>query len=283
MTTTTLTTAYQYCRDITVQHYENFPVASGLLPASIRKHVYPIYAFARYADDLADELQDKTALLDWREMLHQSVSGHASHPIFIALSDTIQKFDLPIALFDDLLKAFLQDMEKTHYRDMGELRHYCKHSANPVGRLILLLHGYRSDKLFQYSDDICTALQLTNFWQDVMIDIDKDRVYIPESYLARYNLSVDTIKNGLVDKQFRSMVAELVSETEMLFEQGRPLLSHLKKRLRWELKLTIMGGESILNKIKDVDYDVLHFHPKLSKRDWAKVVIQSIYKSSVYK
>ena len=273
-----LSKAYQYCRDTTVQHYENFPVASVLLPASIRKHVYPIYAFARYADDLADEAQDKAALLDWREKLHSSLNGRASHPIFIALADTIQKFELPVELFDDLIKAFLQDLEKTQYRDTAELRQYCKCSANPVGRLILLLHGYRDDKLFQYSDNICTALQLTNFWQDVMIDIGKDRVYIPESRLARYGFSTDTIRNRRFDDTFRSMMAELVNETGQLFEQGRPLLSHVKKRLKWELKLTIMGGESILNKIKAANYDVLHFRPKLSKSSWVGLAFRSIFK-----
>ncbi len=278
MKTSGLNKAYQYCRDITVQHYENFPVASFLLPASVRKHIYPIYAFARHADDLADEKQDKAALLDWRKKLHNSVNGHASHPVFIALSNTIQRFELPVALFDDLIKAFLQDLEKTQYRDLPELRQYCNYSANPVGRLILLLHGYRDDKLFQYSDDICTALQLTNFWQDVMIDIGKDRVYIPESCLARYGFSRDTIRNKRFDEEFGAMMSELVDETERLFERGRSLLSHINKRLKWELKLTIMGGESILNKIKANDYDVLHFRPKLSKGNWARLAFRSIFK-----
>src|SRR5215213_4544846 len=179
--------AYKYCEKLAKAHYENFPVGSLLIPKRLRKHFYSIYAFARTADDFADEgyehgerAEERIAKIhEWGRMLKQALCGQASHPIFIALAETQARFDLPPDLFEDLLSAFAQDVTRTRYESFEQLLDYCDRSANPVGRLILLLFGHKDEGLHQMSDSICTALQLANHWQDVGIDLRKDRVYLP--------------------------------------------------------------------------------------------------------
>lgn len=276
--TLTLEQAYQYCKEVTLSHYENFPVASVLLPRKVRRHIYPIYAFARYADDLADEAADKTALLAWKSLLHQSPQERIAHPVFLALSDTVQKFNLPIALFDNLISAFLQDLEKNRYQSLAEVLEYCRNSANPVGRIILLLHGYRDERLFQYSDHICTALQLANFWQDVSIDLQKDRIYIPQDILQQYGLNEYALFKKPYDDKIKGALKSLTQVTRELFLQGIPLLTHLRGRLKWELKFTILGGLAILKKIEEIDYNVLQTRPVLRKGDWLKIAANVITK-----
>ncbi len=263
--------AYKVCKDITVNHYENFPVASRLLPASSRKHIYPIYAFARHADDLADEYNDREGLFEWRERLHSCLEDPGGHPIFIALADTIRKYDLPISLFDDLLTAFLQDTEKGRYDSMEEVLAYCRYSANPVGRIILHLHGYKDDSLMRYSDHICTALQLANFWQDVKVDIKKNRIYIPQDMLQQYNIPEKDIAEKHFSENFAQLMAALVVDTRQIFTSGEPLLQHLRGRLKWELKFTYRGGVTILDKIEEIGYNVLSQRPVINKIDWLKI------------
>ncbi len=263
--------AYSYCKEITTRHYENFPVASVLLPRALRKHIYPIYAFARHADDLADEHNDRPGLLEWREQLHRSIAGDAEDPIFLALADTMEKFDLPGKLFDDLISAFLQDLEKSRYQDLDDLDNYCERSANPVGRLILLLHGYRDEQLFAYSDHICTALQLTNFWQDVTVDLKKNRIYVPGNYLEQFHVMEAEFYEATASPNFVSLMTALVAETRQRFRAGLPLLRHLHRRLRWELTFTVAGGMAILSKIEQNGFNVLQSRPTLSKTDWLKI------------
>lgn len=272
----TLDRAYRVCREITASHYENFPVASLLLPAKIRRHVYPIYAFARHADDLADEAGDRDALLQWREFLYQSSQETPGHPIFMALTDTMRKFDLPLSLFDDLLSAFLQDLEKNRYADLPELLEYCRYSANPVGRIILLLHGYREEQLFVYSDAICTALQLANFWQDLSIDLQKNRLYIPRSFLEAYRIDEEALFQKVSHDNFREMLKALIETTRGLFRQGLPLLRRIRGRLKWELKFTVMGGLAVLDKIEKLDYNVLQYRPALTRGDRARIAIKGV-------
>jgi len=273
--------AYQYCKEVTLSHYENFPVASVLLPKKIRRHIYPIYAFARHADDLADETADKIALLEWRGLLHQSSQEKIAHPVFLALSDTIQKFNLPIALFDDLISAFLQDLEKNRYENLAELLAYCRNSANPVGRIILFLFGYRDEQLFQYSDHICSALQLTNFWQDIQLDLKKDRIYVPQDILQQYGLNEYVLFKKPYDDKIKAVLKTLTQVTRELFLQGIPLLAHLRGRLKWELKFTVLGGLEILKKIEEMDYNVLEIRPVLRKGDWLKIAANAITKRTV--
>jgi len=268
--------AYNYCQKITKDHYENFPVASVMIPTTLRKHVYAIYAFARHADDLSDEKHDMDGLIRWRQMLHESLAEEAKHPIFVALSDTINKFNLPVELFDKLITAFQQDLEKNRFQNFDELFDYCDNSANPVGRIILRLNGYSDDVLFQYSDYICTALQLTNFWQDVKIDIKKNRIYIPEKLRVEYNVNESQIEKGDFSDNFRNLMVELVSKTSALFDKGIPLLQMVSGRLKWELKFTINGGLAILSKIRHIDYNVLRIQPLLNKLDWTKITLNLV-------
>jgi len=270
-----LASDYHYCREITLSHYENFPVASFLLPKSVRVHVYPIYAFARHADDLADEYHDREGLLEWRVRLRRSVTPgeKPEHPIFRALAHTIRSADLPLQLFDDLLTAFLMDLDKNRYNDLPELLHYCRFSANPVGRLILQLSGYREEKLFRYSDAICTALQLTNFWQDVRRDAAKGRIYLPQKFLRKFNISEKEINEGRYTPAFAAMLQELIAFTRQTFYQGLPLLKNVSLRLKWELKLTLTGGLRILQKIEQMDGDVFSRRPALIKIDWLLILL----------
>ena len=272
----TLDQAYQICREITISHYENFPVASRLLPAQSRKHIYPIYAFARHADDLADEAGDREGLLAWREMLHRCLREAVGHPIFQALADTIRRFELPVELFDDLLSAFLQDIDQQRYPDMAALLDYCRRSANPVGRIILYLHGYRDTRLMTCSDDICTALQLTNFWQDVQVDITKSRIYIPQDWLARYRVSEDSIIRRRHSREFAALMEALLKHTRRRFASGKPLLAQVQRRLRWELRFTVGGGLRILDKIEQNDYNVLEKRPILNKGDWLLIALRTL-------
>lgn len=256
---------------IAQNHYENFPVASFLIPAKLRKHVYAVYAFARHADDLSDEKHDREGLVQWKIRLHESVNGSAQHPIFIALSDTIHQFDLPLELFDRLLAAFEQDLDKNRFKDFDELFAYCENSANPVGRIVLLLNGYRKEELFGYSDHICTALQLTNFWQDVRIDIQKNRIYLPQDYMEKHHVTEEQIRNGIFDDRFRRLMISLVEEARQLFGKGMPIVENVAGRLRWELKFTIMGGLTILDRIAKINYNVLQNRPALNKLHWAGI------------
>src|SRR5262245_36332982 len=186
--------SYQYCEQLARSHYENFPVGSVLIPKQLRKHFYAIYAFARIADDFADEgysqayteLDRLRWLAQWQQMLTDSLAGHANHPVFVALTETRERFDLPDALFLDLLSAFTQDVSVRRYESFDQLLDYCRRSANPIGRLILLLFGIREQREHAWSDQLCTALQLANHWQDVAVDLEKDRIYLPQEDMARF-------------------------------------------------------------------------------------------------
>src|SRR5689334_18273189 len=247
--------AYQFCEQLARSHYENFPVGSLLVPKPLRKHVYSIYAFARTADDFADEGYEDSgltetarlaALDDWQRKLEDSYAGKADHPVFIALASTVKELNLPIKLLSDLLSAFRQDVTKRRYGNFDEVLDYCTRSANPVGRLILLLFDYRNEQLHQLSDRICTALQLANFWQDVAVDIGKDRVYLPEDEMARFGVSIDDLRTGRFSDRYAALLKYQVDRTWELFKQGRPLPEAVRGRLKYELRLTWYGGTRIL-------------------------------------
>jgi len=272
-----LAKAYQHCCDIAKSHYENFPVASFLMPKKIRKHVCAIYAFARHADDLSDIHKDRAGLLKWREQLYDLEKNLPSNQIFVALRDTIQKFDIPIELLDHLLEAFIMDLEKNRYENLNELFKYCRYSANPIGRMVLLLHGYRDKERFDYSDQICTALQLTNFWQDVSKDVKIDRIYVPEDYFIEFQVKESQIERTEFDDNFKKMISNLLNETYIIFSKGLPLLEKVQGRLKWELFFTMKGGIAILDKIKKNDYNVLVRRPTLRKFDWLKILLSLLF------
>jgi squalene synthase HpnC len=260
--------AYAACLRIAHEHYENFPVASRLVPPAIRPHVAAIYAFARGADDIADE-PGPTA--DQRLVQLDEWSAHLRQPprtdVFRALADTRARFDLPIDLFDDLLSAFKQDVQKTRYATWDEVFDYCRRSANPIGRLVLRLSGVRRADADAWSDAVCTALQLTNFWQDLAIDWGRGRLYVPESVWTATGARLDELNPGGLTPAWRQALAECSHVTDTLFQQGRPVCDVLTGRLRYELRATWLGGVRILDRVREVDYDVFRQRPTLGGRD----------------
>jgi len=277
----TVPQAFQFCEKLTRDHYENFPVASLLVPGDRRRYIYSIYSFARIADDYADEPGLTTAermdsLTEWEEQLIDAYRGHAHHPVFIALRETVDRFEIPIELFQSLLRAFRSDVTTHRYESFEEVLAYCENSANPVGRLILLLFNYRSDSTLELSDSICTALQLTNFWQDVSVDLQKDRVYIPLDDIREFGYSEEELFQRTFTGAFKDLMCYEVDRTRQLFVEGRPLLAEVGRDLRTELRLTWNGGTRILRKIEEAEYDVLSQRPKLSFTDKASLLISSL-------
>ena len=280
--------AFEYCERLSRSHYENFPVGSVLIPKHLRKHFYSIYAFARIADDLADEgygeehvERERLELLEeWRLMLLESRAGRARHPVFVALAQTASEFDLPPALFEDLLSAFAQDVSVRRYQRFDQLLDYCRRSANPIGRLILLLFGYRDEQRHRWSDDICTALQLTNHWQDVAVDLEKDRVYLPEEDLSRFDVSVDDLKRRDASSAFRSLMSFEVARARALFDRGKPLCTSVSGRLGLELRSVWLGGVRILERIEEIGYDVFANRPVITSRDKLKILLVAASKRS---
>jgi phytoene synthase len=280
-----LADAYAQCTALATSHYENFPVGR-LVPAAVRPHVHAIYAFARTADDIADEgyadprlprpesgilsVEDRLRQMDeFRGQLDAMLQGHpldARHAwIFAALADTVKKIDLPPSLFYDLLSAFTQDITKRRYLNFPEVLDYCRRSANPIGRLVLYVHGHREAELHQLSDHICTALQLANFWQDVSVDLAKDRIYLPEDSREEFGVSEAQLFAGRADAAYRALLKFEVDRAQELFDRGAALTRHLRGLLRWEIRLTWLGGTSILEKIRRQNYNTLSRRPKIPK------------------
>lgn len=271
-------TAYARCLDIARRHYENFPVASRLLPAPARPHIAAIYAFARIADDFADEgtrtpAARLTLLDDWQDRLHRAANGQDveddsdATAIFRALGDSIRKFDLDVPLFDDLLSAFRQDVTVHRYETWEELLDYCRRSANPIGRLVLRVNGYRGDQLDRWSDAVCTALQLTNFWQDLEVDLRKDRLYVPLSEVRAAGAVFDDLRKRQLTPEWRRALEAAAARTRELFAAGRPVTDSVKGRLRWELRATWLGGVRILDRLDATGFDVFNARPTLGGRD----------------
>jgi squalene synthase HpnC len=280
--------AYDYCERLARSHYENFPVGSVLVPKSLRKHFYSIYAFARTADDFADEgyaenytEQERLDLLEeWRQMLRASGEGRASHPIFIALAETRSQYGLPITLFEDLLSAFIQDVTARRYQSFDELLDYCRRSANPIGRLILLLFGHRNEQFHKWSDDICTALQLANHWQDVQVDLAKERIYLPAEDLARFRISYDDLCALRAGESFKQLMKYEVARARELFASGKPLCMAARGRLGLELRAVWLGGSRILDHIEAADYDVFTRRPVISSTDKLRILLCAVSKEA---
>lgn len=273
-----------------VDHYENFPVASLLMPARLREPVEAIYAFARSADDVADEgdapaVARLARLNDYRLALNaigrgdavaDAVNDAALRPLFGRLARNIHRFDLPLQLFRDLLDAFSQDVGKTRYADFPELQDYCRRSANPVGRLLLHLYGEATPDKLRMSDAICTSLQLINFWQDVGIDWRKQRIYLPQDSMARFGVVADDIDAQRCDERWRALLAFEVQRARAMMLSGAPLARQLPGRLGWELRLIVLGGLRILERIEAAGYDVFRARPTLGKGDWARLVSRAL-------
>ena len=269
----TLDQARDYCRHLAETHYENFHVATWFLPAALQPHFHSIYAYCRISDDLGDEVPDKSAalaLLDlWGRELDACYEGHARHPVFVALAETIRACSIPKEPFADLLVAFRQDQTVSRYATMDDVLGYCRYSANPVGRLVLYACGeVPPDKIeenFRLSDATCSALQLANFWQDVRVDFLKDRVYIPQNDMQRFGVTDETIANGIATPEFRALLHYEVDFARALFAQGLPLIGRVNRDLALDLDLFSRGGLEILRAIERRDYDVLSARPVISK------------------
>lgn len=265
--------AFAYCERITRAHYENFPVGSLLIPRSLRKHFFSIYAYSRWADDVADEgdlpIEERIILLDdWDRQLTDLYEGRAEHPIFVALGETVREYRIPIEPLRDLLKAFRLDARNEGFETMTDLLFYCHHSANPIGRLVLRLFGLYDDERRAYADKICTGLQLANFWQDVSVDVPRGRINLPRESLRSFGCSIDDLRQNSAGPRFRAMMAHHVDHAISLLRQGYPLLATIPELgLRSELALTYLGGMKILRKIEKQDYDVLKRRPKLGLAD----------------
>jgi phytoene synthase len=272
--------AYAECRRVARRHYENFPVASQLVPRDKRDALATIYAFARYADDVADEPGVEGRLekiAAWREMLAECYSGEVQHPVFLALRDSVRRFTLSFENFENLLRAFEWDVAVNRHRDFSSLLAYCACSANPVGRLVLELFGHRDPELFTLSDYLCTALQLTNFWQDVARDLERDRIYLPLEDLQRFHYTLDDLRAARVDDCWRELLKFEIMRTSQFFERGKALPERVAPQLRLQLRLTWLGGMSVLGKIADVGYDVFRRRPSLSKLDFVRLYFRARY------
>jgi squalene synthase HpnC len=272
--------ARAYCRSLARSHYENFMVASALLPRELRQPMFHVYAYCRWADDLADEAGSTRLGLAgvrwWREELHRCYAGEPRHPVFVALAETIADFDLPLCLFDDLLTAFEQDQMVTRYPNYEAVLDYCRYSANPVGRLVLHLFGHRDEARMQLSDHTCTALQLANFWQDVARDLDKDRVYLPLDDLARFGYSEAELFARTENDAFRELIRFQVERTRELFRQGEPLRDMVRRRLRLEIDMFSQGGLLVLRMIEAQGYNVLRRRPAIGKRQQAALLVRRL-------
>lgn len=269
-----------------VDHYENFPVASLLLPARLREPVEAIYAFARGADDVADEGDDSAEIrlaglaeyqagldaIEWARPL----PDNPLRPMFERLQRNVRDFQLPLQPLRDLLSAFSQDVVKTRYADRDELLDYCRRSANPVGRLMLHLYEVQDAQALQRSDRICTALQLINFWQDVAIDWQKPRLYLPQDELARFQVTEADIASARCDERWRALMAYQVGLARQHMLEGAPLARSLPGRIGWELRLVVAGGLAILERIEAVGYDVFRARPTLRKSDWPRLAWRAL-------
>ena len=265
----TLPEAERYTRWLATSHYENFHVVSFLLPKKLHQDFYNVYAFCRWADDLGDEIGDTAESLRllawWREGLQSMGSGNPEHPVFAALGGTVRKHNLPLQLFHDLITAFEHDQTVTRYRDWNEVFAYCRNSANPVGRLVLRLCGYDDPARDRLSDATCTALQLANFWQDVIIDLEKDRVYLPLDLLDKHGYTLAELQSRTCTPAFRAAMKEAVDLAHGLFVEGLALPKTVNRRLAFDLQLFSRGGMRVLQKIEQCNYNVLAARPAITK------------------
>jgi squalene synthase HpnC len=261
--------AQEYCRQLARSHYENFSVASWFLPERLRQHFFNIYAYCRISDDLGDEVGDPQASLqlldEWQAELDACYAGNPRHPVFVAMAETVRKFDIPRKPFLDLLTAFRQDQTIQRYETFGALLGYCRYSANPVGHLVLYLCGYRDAERQALSDFTCTALQLANFWQDVSVDYSKGRIYLPLEDLRSHQVGEEDIAAARNTPAFREMMRFEVQRARDWFRQGWPLSGLVDRELAIDIELFSRGGQEILNAIEGQGFAVLGRRPAISR------------------
>jgi squalene synthase HpnC len=276
-----LAAAQAYTRDLAHSHYENFSVVTFLLPKRLHQDFYNVYAFCRVADDLGDEVGDPataTELLGrFREQLRAAYDGRAETAVFVALKGTIDRHDIPIEPFADLIDAFEQDQRVNRYDTFEQVVDYCRRSADPVGRLVLYLCGYRDEERQRLSDRTCTALQLANFWQDVRRDLtDRNRIYVPRDSMARFGVTEDQLASFRFDERYRDLMRFEVGRTRELFDAGAKLLPLLAPPVRRQISLFEQGGRATLRAIERQGYDTLTRRPRLSKLQKGRLILRAL-------
>ena len=272
--------AYDRCERLARTHYENFTVGSRLLPGDKRRHFYAIYAFCRFVDDLGDEFEgDRLRALDyWEEEVEACFSGTPTHPYMVAVQDTIRSFDIPREPFLRLIEANSMDQTTKRYATYADLDHYCRHSANPVGRLVLYVCGHRDEERQRLSDFTCTALQLANFWQDVARDHAMGRIYIPREDMDRFGYTEEELAQGVVTDGFRRLIAFEVDRARDLFHRGLPLVDRVDGTLKLDIALFSKGGLSVLDSIERQGFDVLSHRPVVGRAKKLRLLIWTLLK-----
>jgi squalene synthase HpnC len=264
-----LDAARAFCRDVAARHYENFTVATRLVPARLRQHLANVYAFSRWADDLADEAagpdEARAALDEWRAELAECFAGRPRHPVFVALADTVRATGLEIEPFADLIDAFQQDQVKTRYADRAELLDYCRRSANPVGRIVLALEGCREDRMMALADAICTGLQLVNFWQDIGRDRVAGRVYLPADDMRRHGVVESDLDAPRASPALRALIRAEVAWARECFDRGGPLATIGPRRLRPAIAMFLGGGRAVADAIERGGCDTLARRPTVGR------------------
>jgi squalene synthase HpnC len=276
-----LTADYEACLRIAREHYENFPVVSLFVPKRLRPHVAAVYAFARGADDLADEGADRleqrlSALADWRFSLERCIAGEGEGEVFRALGHTIRSYTIPPRFFHALIDAFEQDVVTQEYETFEQVLDYCRRSANPVGAIMLALFGCLDERSLPPSDALCTGLQLANFWQDVSVDARKPRCYIPREDLERFGLCFQDLADGSASSTMRELIRFEVQRTREYFVTATFLLPLVPWRLRMNLRAIRAGGMQILTSIEAINFDVTRRRPVLTKRQAISILFSSI-------
>lgn len=271
----TLAASQDYCRGLAHTHYENFTAVSWLLPRPFRQHLCNVYAYCRWADDLADEISDPAQslrLLDWwRDELDACYRGELRHPVFVALADTVHSFAIPAEPFVRLLTAFRQDQQPVRYQSFDELLEYCRRSADPVGEIVLYLGHSHSAENVELSNKICSGLQLANFWQDVARDFDRGRVYLPTHSLGEFGYSDAMLSERTYNSAFCRMLEREVDRADAMLSAGHPLVAKVQKQLRMPVAMFVGGGRAILERIRGIQYNVWRERPTLTR--WDKLCI----------
>jgi len=275
----TLESSRKYCRRLARSHYENFIVASFFLPKHLKQHFYNVYAYCRISDDLGDESSSPRAAMEaleqWEGSLRACYDGHQRHPVFIALKDTIDRFEIPMAPFADLIHAFKQDQFKKRYETYNELLEYCKYSANPVGRIVLFLFGYRDDKRHRLSDATCTALQLTNHWQDIASDYTRlGRIYIPHEDMKRFHYEEADLRAEVCDIRFVSLMKVEILRARELFQAGLKLADIVDRRLALDVAAFGQCGLEVLNRIERAGCNIFRNRPEIGKWTRARILFR---------
>jgi squalene synthase HpnC len=266
-----------YCRHLARTHYENFPIVSWLLPRTLHQHFFNVYAFCRWADDLGDEMGDRSRSLEllawWRDELAACYGGSPCHPVFLALRPTIDRFAIPAQPFEDLISAFEQDQRVTDYETFDQLRDYCRRSADPVGRLVLYLCEAHTPQNVEWSDSVCTGLQLANFWQDVARDLDIGRIYLPREDRQRCGYDDDALRSRTTNNAFLRLMELEVGRARQFLCDGVPLVERMPGRLQIDIELFIRGGLQVLREIERIGYRVWDTRPVVSKGRFARLFL----------